>query len=136
MKAGESFQPSIATVYVNPDEAAQLALAGLNAIPIPNEGLRSFYEYGPGSDAPDAWPTFEQFVTRMQGLETTYPALVDMISIGLSVQGRDIWCLKISDNVSLEEDEPEFKYSSSMHGDETTGIEIDPAPGRAAAGKL
>ena len=123
-KAGEGFQPALATVYINPDESEQLAQAGLTAIPIPNEGLRSFYEYGPGSDAPNAWPTFQQFVDRMQGLENNYPALADLISIGQSVQGRDIWCLKISDNVSLEENEPEFKYSSTVHGDETTGIEL------------
>jgi carboxypeptidase D len=118
------FQASLATVYINPAEAALLLNLGLEAIPIPNEGLRSFYEYGPGSDAPNAWPTFEEFVARMQGLESNYPTLTDLVSIGTSVQGRDIWCLSISDHIDQEEDEPEFKYSSSIHGDETTGIEL------------
>lgn len=121
---GDGFQPAVATVYINPDEASELTRLGLRPIAIPNEDLHSFYEYGPGSGAPDAWPTFEQFVTRMQGLENNYPALADLISIGQSVQGRNIWCLKISDNVTLEENEPEFKYSSTIHGTETTGIEM------------
>jgi carboxypeptidase D len=121
---GDAFKPSIATVYVIPSEAQRLALAGLEVIPIPNESLQNFYEYGPGSDAPVPWPTFEVFVQRMQGIANTYPELVEMISLGLSVQGRDLWCLKVSDNVSLDEDEPEFRYASTMHGDETTGIEM------------
>lgn len=124
LQIGESFEGGLATVYVSPDEAEQLAQRGLTAIPIPNEGLRSFYEYGPGSEAPNAWPSFEDFVARMQGLETNFPALVDLMSIGQSVQGRDIWCMKISDNINIEEDEPEFKYTSTMHGDETTGVEL------------
>lgn len=120
----DDFQPSLATIYISPEEAIQLENIGLNVIPIANEGLRSFYEFGPGSKAPDAWPTFEEFVTRMQSLEATYPTLVNLVSIGYSVQARDIWCLTISDNISVDENEPEFKYTSSMHGDETTGIEM------------
>ncbi len=32
--------------------------------------------------------------------------------------------MKITDNPDVEEFEPEFKYSSSMHGDEVTGLEM------------
>jgi hypothetical protein len=47
-----------------------------------------------------------------------------LFSIGKSVNGKDLWVMKISDNVETDEVEPEFKYISSMHGDEITGREL------------
>ena len=122
--AGEPFTPLIARVYVNDAAMQRLAILGLRAIPIPNEGLRAFREYGPGSGARAAWPTFEQFVARMQALVAAHPDIVRLHSIGKSVQNRDIWCLKITDNPDIDEAEPEVKYTSTMHGDETTGVEM------------
>jgi hypothetical protein len=119
-----AFEPLIATVYINQEEAERLALEGLAATPIPNESLRAFRLYGPGSNAPNAWPTFAQFVTRMQALAAAHPDIVRMISIGQSVLGRDIWMLKISDNPDVEEDEPEVKYTSTVHGHEGVGTEM------------
>ncbi len=121
---GEPFKPLRALVYINQAEADRLAQEGLVARPIPNESMEAFRRYGPGVTGPDAWPTFEEFVARMQGIADTYPNLVRMVSIGQSVQGRNIWLLKISDNPDLEEDEPEFKYTSTMHGDEAVGVEM------------
>ena len=118
------FGPSIATVYVNDKEAELLARHGLNVQPIPNESLREQRLYGPGNGAPNAWPTFDEFVTRMQALQAAHPDIVRLMSIGQSVQHRALWVLKISDNPDVEEDEPEFKYSANHHGDETVGIEI------------
>lgn len=121
---GSPFQPSIATVYIDPAKAAALSQAGLNPLPIPNEGYRSFLAYGPGSGAPNAWPTFAEYVARMQALETTYPDIVDLVQIGESVQERALWCMEITDNPGLDENEPEFKYTANHHGDETTGVEM------------
>ncbi len=116
--------PLAATVYVNDAEVQRLAQLGLTAIPIPNEGLRAHLAYGPGTGGPDAWPTYEEFVARMQGLADNNPNLVRIFSIGTSVQGRNMWVLKITDHPDIEEDEPEFRYFANMHGDETTGIEM------------
>jgi hypothetical protein len=118
------FVPSIATVYINPAQSGALTQAGMSLVPIPNEGYRSFLAYGPGSGAPNAWPTFEQYVTRMQLLESTHPNIVDLIQIGTSVEGRGLYCMEISDNPGINANEPEFKYTANHHGDETTGIEM------------
>ena len=96
----------------------------MSLVPIPNEGYRSFLAYGPGSGAPNAWPTFEQYVARMQELEAAHPDIVDLVQIGNSVQGRGLYCMEISDNPGVDENEPEFKYTANHHGDETTGIEM------------
>ena len=120
----DAFEPSIATVYVNPTQAEVLINDGLRLVPIPNEGYRSYLAYGPGSGAPDAWPTFAQYVERMQALQTAHPEIIDLVQIGSSVQGRELWCMEITDNPAFDEYEPEFKYTANHHGDESTGIEM------------
>jgi len=121
---GAPFKTSIATVYIDPGQAVALSLAGLNPIPIPNEGYRSFLAYGPGSGTPNAWPQFDQYVWRMQALEIAHPDIVALVQIGTSVQGRGLYCMEITDHPGLDENEPEFKYTANHHGDETTGIEM------------
>jgi hypothetical protein len=70
------------------------------------------------------YPSFEMNTRTLQNIVKKYPDLVTMTSIGKSTQGRELWMLKISDNVKTDELEPEFKYISSMHGDEITGREL------------
>jgi uncharacterized membrane protein len=123
-RPGEPFVPLIATVYVNDAEAQRLEEHGLAVTVIPNESLRAFRAYGPGSSGPEAWPTYEEFVARMQAIATAHPDIVRMVSIGQSVQGRNLWMLKITDNPDVEEDEPEFRYISTMHGNEPVGTEM------------
>lgn len=120
----EDFRPSIATIYINPEQSYALGEAGLNPIPIPNEGYRSYLAYGPGSGVPYAWPTFDAYVSRMQDLEAAHPNIVKLISIGTSVQHRGLYCMEITDNPGVEENKPEFKYTANHHGDETTGVEM------------
>ena len=114
----------LVTAFVSPAEAEALTQAGFEFVPIPNQGYRSYLATSAVSGAPVPWPSYDEFVARMQGLVTAYPALVDLHIIGYSVQGRPIYCLELSDNVGVDEDEPEFRYLSTMHGDETTGIEM------------
>ncbi len=56
--------------------------------------------------------------------QTNYPDICQRHNLGLSVQGREIWAVCISDDVGVDEDEPEFKYISTMHGDEIMGVEM------------
>jgi uncharacterized repeat protein (TIGR01451 family) len=116
--------PHVVTVYVTADEQALLTRVGLVPVIVPNRSLSAFQKYGPGSGAPDAWPTYDQWVQRMQGIEANYPNLVRLIAIGRTVQNRTIWCLKISDNPDVNENEPEFKFSSTAHGNEPVGAEM------------
>ncbi|MDY0017074.1 MAG: DUF2817 domain-containing protein [Candidatus Delongbacteria bacterium] len=57
--------------------------------------------------------------------QNRWPSICKRIQIGTSVQGRPLWVLKISDNVDIEEAEPEVKFVSTMHGDEVTGVEME-----------
>ncbi|MCF8378316.1 MAG: PKD domain-containing protein [Bacteroidales bacterium] len=69
----------------------------------------------------DFYPTYEAYIGMMNQFVTDYPDLCELVNIGYSNQNRELLCLKISDNISQNEGEAQFLYTSSIHGDETTG---------------
>ena len=70
----------------------------------------------------DRYPTYEVYRQMMIDFQKNYPTVCKLDSIGTSIQNRQIYVLKISDNVLEDEAEPEFLYTSTIHGDETTGF--------------
>ncbi len=70
------------------------------------------------------YPSSAQIAEKLRVAANKYPKIMKLINIGKSVKGKDLLVMKISDNVNIEETEPEFKYISSMHGDEITGREL------------
>jgi PKD repeat protein len=69
----------------------------------------------------DTYPTYQGYLDIMSEFASNYPEICDIDTIGSTTEDRLIIVARISDNVHEEEDEPEFLYTSSMHGDETTG---------------
>jgi hypothetical protein len=67
------------------------------------------------------YPTYPAYETLMTDFAATHPAICKLITIATLNSGRKILGLRISDNVNTEENEPEFLYTSSIHGDELTG---------------
>ena len=67
------------------------------------------------------YPTYQGYLDIMAQFESAYPDLCKIYTIATLSSGRKIQLARISDNVGVEEDEPEFLYTSSIHGDETTG---------------
>lgn len=69
----------------------------------------------------NVYPTYDAYVNMMNNFAASYPTLCELHEIGTTVNGRKLLCVKISDYVSIKEAEPEFLFSSTMHGDEVTG---------------
>ncbi len=67
------------------------------------------------------YPTYTQFEELMAQFATDFPGICKLVNLGTLASGRKILALKISDNVNQREYEPQFLYTSSMHGDETAG---------------
>lgn len=67
------------------------------------------------------YPTYSQYESMMQQFATDYPSLCKLYELGTLPSGRKILALKITDNPNQSENEPEFFYTSTMHGDETAG---------------
>jgi murein tripeptide amidase MpaA len=53
-----------------------------------------------------------------------YPDIVSRFSIGLSYEGRELWAVKISDNVAVDENEPEVLYIGLHHAREHLTVEM------------
>ncbi len=67
------------------------------------------------------YPTYTAYLDLLSQFQSNYPELCKIDTIGVLPSGRLLLAAKISDNVATDEGEPEFLYTSSMHGDETTG---------------
>ncbi|OGU76925.1 MAG: hypothetical protein A2V93_00375 [Ignavibacteria bacterium RBG_16_34_14] len=70
----------------------------------------------------DSYPPYDAYINMMYQFESDYSSICKVVDAGNTVQGRKILFVKISDNVNERETEPQFMYSSTMHGDETTGF--------------
>ncbi len=118
----------IAIAYVDDQQFENLKRRGFEVQKIPNRAklyADSLWNATKNSSDPlAAYHTYDELTAELQLAAQTYPSLCRLESAGNSVQGRDLWIVKISDNVKLEEPEPEFKYISSMHGDEPVGMEM------------
>jgi hypothetical protein len=69
----------------------------------------------------DRYPTYDVYLQMMDSFAVKYPALCRIDTIGTSVRGRLILCAVISDSLNIDQNEPQFFYSSTIHGDEVTG---------------
>ncbi len=82
-------------------------------------------------DAPDAgYHTASEVATAVQNFANEHSDIVRVESIGKSLEGRDIWAIKITDNPDQREtDEPVILYNSMHHAREvmTTEVAIDTA---------
>jgi PKD repeat protein len=67
------------------------------------------------------YPTYDAYLSIMNQFQATYPTICRLVDLGTTVNGRKLLSLVISDNVTVHENEPQFLYTSSIHGDETAG---------------
>ena len=63
--------------------------------------------------------TFQEIEENIDELISLYPNIIsEKISIGLSLEGRNIWALKVSDNPNINEGEPQALYTGLHHSRE------------------
>ncbi len=63
--------------------------------------------------------TFQEIEENIDELISLYPNIIsEKISIGFSLEGRNIWALKVSDNPNINEQEPQALYTGLHHSRE------------------
>ncbi len=72
----------------------------------------------------EGYHNYLAMTAELERIANDYPEIVQLTSAGKSVQGRELWLLKLSDQVAMEEDEPKLLYIANMHGDEVVGREM------------
>lgn len=70
----------------------------------------------------DSYPTLPQYDSIMRSFGRDYPAICRLDTIGMSIKGRLIYALRISDHTGDERSVPRLFLTSTIHGDETGGF--------------
>lgn len=68
--------------------------------------------------------SYREVETELIALEKSYPHLARVYNIGDSLEKRNIYALKISDNVSMDEEEAEVLFIGCHHAREWISVEV------------
>jgi hypothetical protein len=74
--------------------------------------------------ADSAYHNYTEMSTEIQQIATAKPNIVSRFSIGKSYENRDLWAVKISDNVATDESEPEVLFVGQHHAREHLTVEM------------
>jgi len=97
------------------------------------DDLSAFYESrlisrtgeGFGYGSMGGYYTFAEVVSQLDSMALQYPQLItSRSSIGTSIENRNIWAVKISDNPNLQENEPEVLFTSLHHAREPQSMMV------------
>jgi hypothetical protein len=67
--------------------------------------------------------TYPEMVAEIQATQAAHPNIVKLSSIGKSYEGRTLWVAKVSDNVAVDEPEPEVMFDGLHHAREHLSLE-------------
>lgn len=74
--------------------------------------------------ADSAYHNYAEMSSAIQAVATAKPSIVSRFSMGKSYQNRDLWAVKISDNVTIDENEPEVLFIGLHHAREHLTVEM------------
>ncbi|MDD5424932.1 MAG: M14 family zinc carboxypeptidase [candidate division Zixibacteria bacterium] len=86
-----------------------------------HKDLSAFYRSRLDKEAKDmgGYYTLAEINNYIDSIIAARPDLVSAkVSIGKTIENRDMWAFKISDNPNLDEDEPEVLYTAAIHARE------------------
>ena len=79
------------------------------------------YDFPAGDER---YHTYAEMTTEVAAIAAAHPAIVKRFSIGRSYQGRELWAVKVSDNVTVDESEPEVLFDGLLHAREHMTLEM------------
>jgi len=71
-----------------------------------------------------SYQSFPELETDLVNMALNYPAITHLTSLGLSWEGRDIWCIEISDNPGVDEGEVGVVYMGLHHAREWPSMAV------------
>ncbi len=88
-------------------------------IEVLHDDLTAFYQSRLLNKDMGGYMTLSEIEAKMALMHVQHPGITtDTMSIGQTIQGRDIWAIKISDNPNVDEDEPEVLFTAAIHARE------------------
>ncbi|HSS35941.1 MAG TPA: M14 family metallopeptidase [Patescibacteria group bacterium] len=79
------------------------------------------------TEFPKGWEgyhSYTELTAEVAAVAAAHPDIVHLFSIGKSYKGRELWAVKVSDNVNVDENEPELLFDGTHHSDEHMGVEM------------
>ena len=126
------FEGNRVFVYCNHDAFAMLQDKGLDFRVERSPGDVDYYELNMKNweqvatrDLTQSWdfyPTYEAYVNLMYQFQQDHPNRCQIHNIATLSSSRSLLFARISSNLNADEPKPRFMYTSTMHGDETTGF--------------
>ncbi|MFC2101870.1 M14 family zinc carboxypeptidase [Bacteroidota bacterium] len=114
---------AMAWVYATPAEMETLQASGLDYVitrPDLNAHSQNFWDQA----ILESYHNYNQMVELSDSLATNFPDICKKIVLATTLEGRELAILKISDNVDVDENEPELMFDGGIHGNEIMGPEI------------
>lgn len=99
-------------------EVQQLKQSGFKLEPGVFFGAEDFPSYD------SLYHNYQEMVAEIDQVAAARPNIVKKFSIGTSYEGRQLWAVKISDQVETDENEPEVLYVSLHHAREHLTVEM------------
>lgn len=99
-------------------EARRIRALGHGVVALRGLGALDF----PPADA--GYHNYAELTAEVEAAAAADPALVQRFSIGRSYQNRELWAVKISDNVAVDEQEPEALMICGQHAREHLTVEM------------
>ena len=91
---------------------------------IPFSGALNTHKFNPVSFQAYHYHTYQEMTDELHSLQANHSDIMSLTSIGKTYEGRELWMVKLSDNVNMEEDEPGVLFMGAHHGNEWPGFEI------------
>ncbi|UCD16701.1 MAG: immune inhibitor A [Candidatus Zixiibacteriota bacterium] len=105
-------------IVTDSEELAELALLGIRT-EVVHQDMVAFYQSRLQDKPMGGYKTYSEVSSDLLFQHYLFPDITtERISIGQSLEGRDIWAIKISDNPEIDEDEPEVLYTGTIHARE------------------
>lgn len=113
---GDVYPDGTGLLYLVPEELEKLKSTGI-LYRIAKENLNEFY-LGFWDERVEGYHSYQDIIDLADSLAQFFPGICKKTVHGYSVQGRQLASLKISDNASVNEPEPEVWFDGGIHGDE------------------
>ena len=91
---------------------------------VPFSGALNTHEFNSVSFELYHYHTYQEMTDELHSLQVNHSDIMTLTSIGKTYEGRDLWMVKLSDNVVQEEKEPGVLFMGAHHGNEKPGYEV------------
>lgn len=96
----------------------------LTIIPIGNSSINKIENEIQNVTLSYEYYNYSTMTSLLYELAANNSDIMSITSLGETYEGRNIWMVKLSDNVNIEEDEPEVLLMGAHHGNERPSFEV------------